>query len=122
MSHLKDKKITIYFKSHSTDPEGYPIEGFKPVHPGSLWAYKRQFSAKEYYAAKTTNIEEELLFIVNWRADLITENSINYYIRYGDEWYDIERIDTYEGYKNDLRIYAKRMDNRPDPGDILPYA
>ena len=44
---------------------------------------------------------------MNWRADLITENAREYYILYKGVWYDIQRIDTFEGYKSNIQFYAK---------------
>ncbi len=103
----KDKKITIYKFTTTEDADGYETTAYAPIHPGKLWAYVRQQSASEYYASKALQIAEDMLFVVNWRADLTTAAARDFYIEYKGSWYDIQRIDTFEGYKEDIQIYAK---------------
>lgn len=103
---LKDKKIQI-LEMHGGDGEtndnGFPIPKYwEPIHEGMLWAYYRQLSGKEFFASATLNQTEEICFTVNWRADLSTYMII--YFR--GKFYEITRIDDYEGYKRDLNIYA----------------
>ena len=43
-----------------------------------------------------------MLFRVNYRPDLTTANVI----RYNGGLYNINRIDTFEGYKQDLTLYC----------------
>ena len=47
---------------------------------------------------------EEVQFVINWRDDITTAHVV----RYNGVDYDIMRVDTFEGYKNDLTIYAKK--------------
>jgi SPP1 family predicted phage head-tail adaptor len=103
----KDKKITIYTYSVIEDEDGYETAAYVPIHPGKLWAYVRQQSQSEYLAAMAVKVAEEMLFVVNWRSDLANGNVNGLYIEYKGAWYDIQRIDTFEGYKDDLQIYAK---------------
>lgn len=117
----KDKKVIIYKTENIGVPGGMPREGFVPIHPGKLWAYVRQQSASEYYAAKAVQVTEEILFVVNWRSDLITPDSTSLYIFYKGAWYDVQRIDTFEGYKEDLQIYAKLRSSTPDESEVFPY-
>ena len=56
------------------------------------------------FAAATVNYKEEVLFKVNYRTDLTTANVI----RYNGRLYNITRIDTFEGYKQDLSLYCSR--------------
>lgn len=100
---LKDKKIQILGVTVTGEPGDTPIETWAPIHPGSLWAYVRQLSAKEYYSAMAIQSGEEMLFIINWRDDIKSTTNM---IKYKDRYYNIKRIDTYEGYKQDLKIYA----------------
>ena len=44
------------------------------------------------------------MFQVNYHTDLTTANVI----RYNGRLYNITRIDTFEGYKQDLKLYCKR--------------
>lgn len=115
---LKDKKIIIYEIISERNELGEYIGKYKPIHPGKLWAYVRQLSAKDYFIAGANRNIEEMLFTINWNA------AINPYmlIQYKDDWYRIERIDTFEGYKESLHLYASMM-SRPGPKDtdILPY-
>ena len=106
---LKDKKITIYAKISKTGPNGYPVAAYTPIHAGKLWAYVRQTSGGEFYAAMAEQVREEILFVVNWRADLTLAAAQNYFIEYKGAWYDVQRVDTYEGYKEDIQLYASSM-------------
>lgn len=119
----KDKKVTVYKSEHGQDPGGYHnIIGYRPIHPGRLWAYVRQLSASEYFAAKATQVSEEILFVVNWRKDLANPNAtLGLSLEYNGCWYNITRIDTFEGYKEDLQIYGK-LTSTPKAEDILPYS
>jgi len=110
MRNLKDKKIIIYKKIVGKDSAGFAIESYKPIHPGKLWAYVRQLSASEYYASMALQQKEEMFFTINWRNDI---NPKEHYILYKDMLYDITRIDTFEGYKDDLKVYAILYDSKP---------
>lgn len=117
---LKDKKITIYRRGGKLDQIGNQVSCYSPVHPGTLWAYVRQLSGKELFEASSFHAEEEILFTVNWRADLTMANCLDFFIEYRGVWYDVTRVDTYEGYKSDIRLYAKTM-RAPDPEKVTPY-
>ena len=81
----------------------YVVETQQTVCP-PVWAYYRQLSGKEYYAANAENVQEEIMFQINYRNDLTTRHVI----RYRGELWDITRIDDYEGRKEDLKVYCKR--------------
>ena len=72
---------------------------------GTVWAYFRHLSGNEVFAAATVNYKEEVLFQVNYRSDLTTANMV----RYNGTLYNITRIDTFEGHKEDLMLYCKRQ-------------
>ena len=57
-----------------------------------------------------------LFFTVNWRNDI---NAADCFIRYKDKFYDITRIDTFEGYKEDLKLYALLLASHSKPGKLL---
>jgi SPP1 family predicted phage head-tail adaptor len=99
---LKDKKIEVLAATHTKDPEGFPIETLTPIAP-PMWAYFRQLSGKEIYAAMSVQATEEVQFVINWRDDITTAHVI----RYKGVDYDITRVDTFEGYKSDLTLYCK---------------
>lgn len=98
---LKDKKIEILKPVTVIDSEGFSETMLQPID-GPLWVYFRQLSGKEVFAAATVNYKEEVLFQVNYRTDLTTANVI----RYNGKLYNITRIDTFEGYKQDLTLYC----------------
>lgn len=117
---LKDKKIIIYKESKGKDEDGFPVNGYKPIHAGKLWAYTRQLSAKEFYASAQVNVNEDRLFTINYLEGLNVLEAKNLYISYNNLWYNITRIDTYEDYKKDINIYATAGTTNA-PGTLLPY-
>lgn len=109
---LKDKKIEILAPHTVRNNEGFATTTLEPID-APLWAYFRQLSGKEVFAAATTNYKEEVLFTIykeevlftiNYRTDITTACVV----RYRGVLYDITRIDTFEGYKEDLTLYCSR--------------
>lgn len=117
----KDKKITIYKEIRKGDSIGWQGCYYIPIHPGTIWAYKRQLSAGEGFAAMSMTIEEEMLFVVNWRRELKTNQVYKFFISCNGDWYDVKRIDIFEGYKEDIQIYASYENHGPGPEKILTY-
>lgn len=97
---LKDKKIELLRQVHTWDEMGFSKTTLESM--GTVWAYFRHLSGKEVFAAATVNYKEEVLFQVNYRTDLTTTNMV----RYNGTLYNITRIDTFEGYKEDLTLYC----------------
>ena len=58
---LKDKKIEILAVTTVKDPEGFPTQVLAPIAP-PMWAYFRQLSGKEVYAAMSVQATEEVQF------------------------------------------------------------
>jgi len=112
--YLKDKKIIIYRAEHTKDKEGFSTAKYIPIHAGRLWAYVRQLSASEFYAAKAVQNSEEMLFVVNWREDVAADC----FIGYKGVMYNVTRVDTFEGYKEDLKVYAAKLLSQPGEWDI----
>lgn len=100
---LKDKKIEILAVTTVKDSEGFSTETLEPVTP-PMWAYFRQLSGKEVFAAQSVQATEEVQFMINWRDDVTT----THIVRYKGVLYDITRVDIFEGYKEDLTLYCKR--------------
>ena len=100
---LKDKKIEILRQITTRDAQGFGTTTLEPIS-APVWAYFRQLSGKEVFAAATTNYKEEVLFTVNYNPE-ITNTHV---IRYNGVLYDITRVDTFEGYKEDITLYCKR--------------
>lgn len=99
---LKDKKIEILAVTNTVNENGFTERTLQAVCP-PVWAYFRHLSGKEYYAANTEQVQEEALFIVNYRTDINT----THVIRYKNKLYDITRVDKFEGYKKDITLYCK---------------
>lgn len=97
---LKDKKIEIQEVRYISDAIGNRKK--ETVTIATVWAYFRQLSVDEIYNV-TTQTEEQVLFRINYRDDITTENII----RYKGNLYNITHIDVYEGYKSDLTLYCK---------------
>lgn len=113
MVHIKDKKITILQITEGYDEIGNPIEVEEPIPGGeNIWAYYRQASANEFYGAASVNYKVEAVFEINWRNDINTTMKI----LYKGKKYNITRIDDYEGYKQDLKIYAYAMNPEEESG------
>ena len=102
MVKLKDKKIQIYSMTDIAEPGDMPNFVFAPIHTGTLWAYFRQLSGTEHYIAMQQQVMEEVLFRINWRNDLVT----TCIVKYKGLYYDIKRIDPFEGYKDDISLYC----------------
>jgi SPP1 family predicted phage head-tail adaptor len=100
---LKDKKIDILVPHVTTDGIGNQLTEWTKLTPTPLWAYFRQIGGDEYYAAKAQQLSEDVLFIINWRGDINT----TFRVVYRGKKYDIKRLDIYEGYKDDLKLYCK---------------
>ncbi|WKY47861.1 phage head closure protein [Eubacteriaceae bacterium ES3] len=102
--YLKDKKIQIFKEDYTENVLGEQVPTLVALHAGSLWAYVRQLSAKELYEAAAIQSDEEMLFVINWRNDI---DPVTCVIKYKGLYYDIKRVDTFEGYKQDIKIYAE---------------
>ena len=99
---LKDKKIDIQGVQYVTDKYGNHKK--ETVTIATVWAYFRQLSGNEIYRV-TTQTTEEVMFVINYRTDITTENVI----LYKGVKYNIVRVDVFEGYKSDLTLYCKRQ-------------
>lgn len=99
---LKDKKIDLVAHTNTINENGYPVTAETTV--ATVWAYFRQLSGKEYYAANAEQVQEEVMFQINWRDDVNT----SYCVRFGGVLYDITRVDVFEWYRADLTLYCKR--------------
>lgn len=99
---LKDKKIEICEYTYTSDKYGNHKK--ETVTIATVWAYFRQLSGNEIYRV-TTQTTEEVMFVINYRTDITTENVI----LYKGVQYNIVRVDVFEGYKSDLTLYCKRQ-------------
>jgi len=101
---LKDKKVTLYkLLDAEPDGQGFNFRRYIPLHPGKAWAYYRQMSGDEVFRQRRIWEDVDVMFIVNWWDDYRRIR----YVHYNDRYYNVTRIDDFEGYKKDLTIYAK---------------
>lgn len=70
---LKDKKIDIMGVEYVTDKYGNRRK--ETVTLATVWAYFRQLSGDEIYRV-TTQTEETVMFRINYRSDISTDNII----------------------------------------------
>jgi hypothetical protein len=52
-------------------------------------------------------------FTINYCADVTAAET---FISYKGVFYNITRVDTFDGYKDDLKLYAARLATQPKPG------
>lgn len=116
---LKDKKVQIVQADSWQDSMGSWHSGYRPVHPGKLWAYRRQIGGSDYYTAATAGLSEDVVFFVNWRDDL-TNGGEERWVVDGDRAYKVTRIDTYEGYRRDIALYCE-TDSKFNVDDVEEF-
>lgn len=123
---LKDKRIEVFCKISTHDSAGFPVDGYMPIidtPDGTQWGYFRAMGGSLYWAAAATQVKADIMAVVaysDWLASMRRLEKI--YIRFGGRLYQATRIDTFEGYRRDLTIYAQLL-NTTDAAsiDILPY-
>lgn len=100
----KNTRIKIIEYEEGTNEYGDII--LKEKNERDVWAYYRHISAKE---ASTFRVDSSFkvtaLFIVSFRVKVDSTMKILYK---GDE-YRITHIDDYEGFRNDIKIYAYKV-------------
>nr|DAY78238.1 MAG TPA: putative head-tail adaptor [Caudoviricetes sp.] len=123
---LKDKRIEVLCEVKGRDSAGFDMKGYMPITDtpdGKQWAYFRALGGSLYWAAAATQVKADIMAVVaysDWLAAMRWLEKI--YIRFNGRLYRATRVDTYEGYKRDLTIYAQLV-NTTDAAsiDILAY-
>lgn len=123
---LKDKRLEVLCNVHTTDSAGFDVDGYMPIAltpDGKQWAYFRALGGSLYYAAQATQVKADVMAVVaysDWLASMRWLEKV--YVRYAGRLYQATRVDTYEGYRRDLTIYAQLV-NTVDAASIsvLPY-
>ena len=101
-SFKKDKKIDIMKVEVQKRDELGQGEKVEIIVYKNIWAYYRQASANEYNsAAAIYDYRVDAIFKISWRD---IDNTM--IIVFRGQRYGITRIDDFEGYKQDLTIYA----------------
>ena len=115
---LRDKKITIYRQVEVGESGFMPVMAYKPIHRGTLWAYVRQTSGTEVFYSSGEYSNESMVFTIAWRNDIIVETD---FIMYKGVFYNIKRVDTFEGYKDTITLTCDKCLHQPEAEDILPF-
>lgn len=99
---LKDKKIVIY--TYVGGNTNYRLNA-----EGPFWAYFRQMSTQEIYEARAMTQKEEAIFTINHHE------SVKVYdlVLFRGTYYKVNRIDEYEGNRDDMKLYAATYNSKP---------
>lgn len=116
---MKDKQIKLIKRTAASNAGGYARVTYQYMTEGFIWAYTRQLSQDQMYAAHAHMTEEERFFVVNYRNDLKLYDMVEY----KGVFYSITRLDTQDDYNTDLFIYVEKAKpgDYPRAGSILPY-
>ena len=106
---LKDKKINVWSFTE-TKVKGVVKRSYTKEY-SNIWAYYRNNSSRAYLAdSNDLKIYDEnaaALFVINNRPI-----DIEWLITYGGKIYQVTRIDNYEGYKDDLKVYCSMAESQ----------
>lgn len=105
---LKDKKLSVWeyttTTSYGTTVKRY-VEKYRRI-----WTYYRHNGGNATLTASSLKVYDEnaaALFIINKR-----EIKVGWIIVFNHKIYEITRIDDYEGYADDIKIYCKLATNQ----------
>lgn len=105
---LKDKKVVVYKKMTIKDKSGFQTTGYMPIHPtANIWGYFKELNAYLTYASQTTTAKEESQVAIGYTEALKRQYPQDYYVLFDNVLYQVTRVDNYEGYKTDLRLFVK---------------
>lgn len=121
---LKDKRVTLYVQVSTTDSAGFPKTGYMPLDStgGTRWAYYRQMGGMAYWASDALQTKADVEFVIGY--DSLIAHAVDFeriYIDYGGRLYQVSRVDTFEGYKRDLTLYATAKSSAGGVGKPLAY-
>lgn len=115
----KDKQVKLIKRTATNNAGGYARVTYQYMTEGSIWAYTRQLSQDQMYAARAYMTQEERFFVVNYRNDLKLYDMVEY----KGVFYSITRLDTQDDYNTELFIYVEKAKpgDYPKADQILPY-
>ena len=103
MAEIKDKKIGIFSVKSERDLSGHEVKVKRYIHDvNRLFAYVRELSEKEKFAAKAAGAEQSILFKINYNAKV----KVGHFLDFGGDTFVIASIDGFEYYKRDLTLRA----------------
>ena len=113
--YKKDKKIRLVRATTVQDQYGNNVKTFRYLS-GEIWSYTNQLSQSQVFEASQYGDNEDRLFVLNFRDDLVLYE----YIEYKDKYYTITRIDTKDDYRTELFVYVKDCPLGDTPSNIQP--
>lgn len=106
MSKIKDKKIGFFEIVSERDLNGNEVKVKRYIHDiNRLYAYVRELSEREKFAAKAVGSEQSIIFIVNYNSRI----KVGQCIEFRGDTYEIVSIDGYEYYRRDLTLRANSV-------------
>lgn len=122
--YLKDKKIDIY-KGVSSSSYGVQTTVYSKLL-SALWAYYKQDNGSSTLTTSMTlkvyDTTERAVFVINRRPELRAEQLSKLKLVFNGRVYDIDRIDDYEGYKEDYKLICKYSSTQSYNGIPVPNA
>lgn len=103
--YIKDKKAKIYKLVGSGGVGGVGEDDvyYQAIKDDPMWCYTKQLSGQLLFQAMAIDSDETRLFIFDYNAQIKPQGRI----KYGDNWYEITRVDRTDDYKTDCFVYAK---------------
>lgn len=106
MSEIKDKRIAVYSIGTGRDLRENECKVKRYIHGrDGLWAYVRELTEREKFAAKAAGSEQSTVFKVNYNARL----KAGQHLEFRGETFVIKSVDGFEYYKRDLTLRAERV-------------
>jgi len=114
--YKKDKKVKLIRKTTTKDKYGNSTRVYRYLTATAIWAYARQLSQDQKFAAAQYGESESRLFVLNYRDDL----KVYDFIEYRGVFYQITRLDTQDDYNGELFVYVKEAATGDKPSNVQP--
>lgn len=105
---LKDKRLSVW--SYTTQTiKGVTTKVYHKEY-SLIWAYYRHNGGNATLTGTSIKVYDEnaaALFVINKRPVNIT-----WLVIYNHKIYEITRVDDYEGYQDDIKVYCKLANNQ----------
>ena len=114
--YIKDKKAKIYKLVGSGGVGGVGEDDvyYQAISASPLWCYTKQLSGNLVYEAMVAGSDETRLFIFDYNTQIKPQGKI----KYGDNWYEITRVDRTDDYKTECYVYVRDSTKPYRPRDV----
>lgn len=121
---LKDKRVRLAGMVKTFDSEGFPSDGYMPLHEGDgmVWAYYRTAGGSVYWSSDALQSKCDAIFIIGY--DPIVAHTPAFgslFLEYGGALWTVTRVDGFEGYRRDLTLYATRKSSSGGMSPLVAY-